>query len=65
MAKDLRYALTEGRRHGVPLATVAAALQVLERAVADGHGEEDFSALVEPLRTLAAKAGETSGAEKR
>jgi 3-hydroxyisobutyrate dehydrogenase len=65
LAKDLRYAFTEGRRHGVPLGTVAAALQVLERAEAEGHGDQDFSALVEPLRTMAAKAGETSEVKKR
>jgi hypothetical protein len=29
--------------------------EVLERAFADGHGDEDFSALVEPLRNLVAK----------
>jgi 3-hydroxyisobutyrate dehydrogenase len=58
MAKDLSYAFAEGRRHGLSLATVAAALQVLERALADGHGDEDFSALVEPLRNLVAKGEE-------
>jgi 3-hydroxyisobutyrate dehydrogenase len=60
MAKDLGYAFAEGRRHGLSLATVASALQVLERALADGHGDEDFSALVEPLRNLVAKGEEQS-----
>ena len=50
MAKDLTYALAEGRRYGLSLSTVASALEVLKQAVAAGHGEEDFSALVEPLR---------------
>jgi len=50
MAKDLTYALAEGRRHGVSLSTVASALEVLKEAISAGHGEEDFSALVEPLR---------------
>jgi len=50
MAKDLTYALGEGRRYGLALATVASALEVVDRAVAAGNGEEDFSALVEPLR---------------
>ncbi len=50
MAKDLTYALGEGRRHGLSLATVASALEVVDQAVAAGNGEEDFSALVEPLR---------------
>lgn len=50
MAKDLSYALGEGRRYGLALSTVASALEVLDRAVAAGKGDEDFSALVEPLR---------------
>ncbi len=53
MAKDLTYALGEGRRHGMSLSTVASALEVVNQAVAAGHGEEDFSALVEPLRQRA------------
>jgi 3-hydroxyisobutyrate dehydrogenase len=50
MAKDLAYAIGEGRRHGLRLSTVDSALEILERAIAVGHGDEDFSALVEPLR---------------
>jgi 3-hydroxyisobutyrate dehydrogenase len=50
MAKDLSYALGEGRRYGLALSTVASALEVVDQAVAAGNGEEDFSALVEPLR---------------
>jgi 3-hydroxyisobutyrate dehydrogenase len=50
MAKDLTYALAEGRRYGLALSTVASALEVVDQAVAAGNGEEDFSALVEPLR---------------
>jgi 3-hydroxyisobutyrate dehydrogenase len=53
MAKDLTYALEEGRRHGLSLSTVASAREVVNQAVAAGHGEEDFSALVEPLRRTA------------
>ena len=53
MAKDLTYALGEGRRYGLALSTVASALEVVDRAVAAGNGEEDFSALVEPLRRSA------------
>jgi 3-hydroxyisobutyrate dehydrogenase len=55
MAKDLTYALGEGRRYGLDLSTVASALQVVDRAVAAGNGEEDFSALVEPLRRPASE----------
>jgi 3-hydroxyisobutyrate dehydrogenase len=57
MAKDLTYALAEGRKYGLALATVASALEVVDQAVAAGNGEEDFSVLVEPLRRT---AGETS-----
>lgn len=53
MAKDLTYALGEGQKYGLSLSTVASALEVLKRAIAQGHGEEDFSALVEPLREAA------------
>jgi 3-hydroxyisobutyrate dehydrogenase len=55
MAKDLTYALGEGRRYGLALSTVASALEVVDRAVAAGNGEEDFSALVEPLRRPASE----------
>jgi 3-hydroxyisobutyrate dehydrogenase len=53
MAKDLKYALGEGRRYGLSLSTVAAALELYEQAVARGHGEQDFSVMVEPLREAA------------
>jgi 3-hydroxyisobutyrate dehydrogenase len=56
MAKDLTYALGEGQRHGLSLSTVASALEVLKQAIAKGHGDEDFSALVEPLREEAPRA---------
>jgi len=55
MIKDLRYALGEAGAYGVPFATARATLGVFERALAAGHGEEDFAAIVEPLR-----AGERS-----
>lgn len=53
MAKDLSYALGEGRRHGVSLATAASALELYKQAIASGRGEEDFSVIVEPLRDAA------------
>ena len=56
LAKDLTYALAEGRGHGLSLSTVASALEVVKQAIAAGHGEEDFSALVEPLRDKAPRA---------
>ena len=51
MAKDLGYAIAEARRHGVSLATADCALGHYARAIENGRGEEDFSAIVEPLRT--------------
>jgi 3-hydroxyisobutyrate dehydrogenase len=57
MAKDLTYALGEGRRQGVSLSTVASALPLYEQAIASGRGEEDFSVIVEPLRESAPKGG--------
>jgi 3-hydroxyisobutyrate dehydrogenase len=58
MAKDMTYAIAEGRRHGVSLSTVTPALALLERAIADGHGDEDFAAIVEPLRKAAGAAAD-------
>lgn len=50
MAKDLVYAGKAGWKHGVDLATAARALEVFQNAMADGHHEKDFSAVVEYLR---------------
>ena len=50
MAKDLAYASQEGRRHSLDLTTVATALEVFKKAIAAGHGDEDMSAVIEPLR---------------
>jgi 3-hydroxyisobutyrate dehydrogenase len=50
MAKDMAYALGEGRRYGLSLSTVASALGLYERSIASGRGEEDFSVIVETLR---------------
>jgi 3-hydroxyisobutyrate dehydrogenase len=50
MAKDVGYAIEEGERRGVPLATAATALESLKRAMAAGHSDQDFSSVVEPLR---------------
>jgi 3-hydroxyisobutyrate dehydrogenase len=50
MSKDLGYARREGERFGIPMETARVALEVFERARAAGHGERDFSAVVEPLR---------------
>jgi 3-hydroxyisobutyrate dehydrogenase len=45
MAKDLSYALRDASTKKIPLQTAAAALSVFQQAIADGHGEEDFSAV--------------------
>ena len=45
MAKDLSYALRNAADKGIQLQTAAAALSVFQQAIAEGHGEEDFSAV--------------------
>jgi 3-hydroxyisobutyrate dehydrogenase len=50
MAKDLSYAIKEGGARGVTPTTAAAALEVFRRAIEAGHGEQDMSAVIEPLR---------------
>ena len=45
MAKDLGYALQEASTKGISLRTAASALAVFEQAIAEGHGDEDFSAV--------------------
>jgi 3-hydroxyisobutyrate dehydrogenase len=45
MAKDLSYAVGEASKNGISLQTAAAALSLFQNAIADGHGDEDFSAV--------------------
>ncbi len=45
MAKDVTYALADASARGVTLQTAAAALSVLQQAIAQGHGDEDFAAV--------------------
>lgn len=45
MAKDLSYALGEASGRKISLQTAAAALSLFQRAVAEGYGDEDFSAV--------------------
>jgi 3-hydroxyisobutyrate dehydrogenase-like beta-hydroxyacid dehydrogenase len=49
MAKDLTYARTEAR-FGLALDTATCALTLFERAIAEGHADRDFAAVVEPKR---------------
>jgi 3-hydroxyisobutyrate dehydrogenase len=46
MAKDLRYAIAEAKRHGLALETAGAAVDIFNRAQAAGRGDEDFSAVI-------------------
>jgi 3-hydroxyisobutyrate dehydrogenase-like beta-hydroxyacid dehydrogenase len=45
MAKDLSYSVEEASQRGVHLQTAAAALSVYRQAIAEGYGDEDFSAV--------------------
>jgi len=46
MTKDLGYAMTEAKSHGLPLETAAAALRIFKNAVDIGRSEHDFSAVI-------------------
>jgi len=46
MAKDLGYAISEASSQGLPLQTASSALVVFKQAIAQGYGDEDFSAAV-------------------
>ncbi len=50
MAKDLAYAVSEATAQGMQLQTASAALQIFQRAVAAGHGDEDFSAVTKAFK---------------
>jgi 3-hydroxyisobutyrate dehydrogenase-like beta-hydroxyacid dehydrogenase len=53
MLKDVRLCLEEAKAEGVPFPLAEAAEKALADASALGHGEEDFSALIEPLERSA------------
>jgi len=50
MKKDLTYAREEAGRLGITLETATAALSLFDRAIADGNGDKDFTAIVEAVR---------------
>jgi 3-hydroxyisobutyrate dehydrogenase len=52
MAKDLAYAVGSGTAKGVSLRTATAALSVFQEAIAEGHGDEDFSAVTKSSEKL-------------
>jgi len=54
MLKDVRLCLEEGQAAAVPFAAASRARDVLVAAVARGHGDDDFAALVEALEGFAA-----------
>jgi 3-hydroxyisobutyrate dehydrogenase len=60
MAKDLSYALAEAAQRQVHLETAAAALPIYQHAIAEGHGDEDFSAVTQ----AAAARGRNSESQK-
>jgi 3-hydroxyisobutyrate dehydrogenase len=45
MAKDIAYALDSASTRGVSLPIAATALVAFQQAIAEGHGDEDFSAV--------------------
>jgi 3-hydroxyisobutyrate dehydrogenase len=51
MAKDLQYAGEAAAEAGVKLTTAANARSLFEQAMAAGYGQQDMSAVIEPLRT--------------
>lgn len=53
MAKDLAYALRDAASRGIALQTATAALSVFQQAIAEGHGDEDFSAVSKLSKKLA------------
>jgi 3-hydroxyisobutyrate dehydrogenase len=50
MTKDMVYAQQEAARSGVTLDTAACAQRAFERAIADGHADEDFASVVQSVR---------------
>jgi len=56
MAKDLEYAIHEGEKLALDLETARAALRSFQVAIAEGNGNKDMAAVVEPIRTSAGQA---------
>jgi 3-hydroxyisobutyrate dehydrogenase len=51
MAKDLAYAVAEGNKLSLNLATASAALELFKQGVASGQGDKDIAAVVEQFRS--------------
>ena len=56
MAKDVSYAIEEGRCRQVNMQTAAAALTAFKQAIANGLGEKDFTAVVQAIDNPPAKS---------
>jgi len=52
MAKDLAYALRDASARGISLQTATAALDLFRQAIAQGRGDEDFSAISKSVKQL-------------
>jgi 3-hydroxyisobutyrate dehydrogenase len=50
LAKDLGYAIAEGKKVSVELGTAAAALDSFQKSIAAGDGEKDIAAVIEQFR---------------
>jgi 3-hydroxyisobutyrate dehydrogenase len=53
MHKDVRLCLEEARAAGLPMTLVARVEEILAAAEGMGYGDDDFAALIEPLRSAA------------
>jgi 3-hydroxyisobutyrate dehydrogenase-like beta-hydroxyacid dehydrogenase len=51
MLKDVRYFLAESQALGVPVEVAGAAETLYERAAGEGHGGDDFAAVIEAIGT--------------
>src|SRR4051812_43326612 len=54
MLKDVRLCLEEGQAAGVPFTAASRARDVLVAALARGHADDDFAAMIEALEAFAA-----------
>jgi 3-hydroxyisobutyrate dehydrogenase len=52
MAKDLAYAVAEGKNRAIDVATGAGALKVFAAGINHGKADEDLSAVVEQFRAI-------------
>ena len=55
MLKDVRLCLEEAQAAGVPFPAAAHARDLLTAAMARGHGEDDYAALIEAAEGLAGR----------